>query len=209
MFRSICNSSISLLFIIFIYIIQSSAKSLIGESIFLQISFMYARNSSGPSTLLQQLQKEISKVIQKVSELPPSPQLNIIWKVTGVSLFRTVSLHLSALCLVVHKLSDDIRKQEVLERTNHLIPLIWHEPQRKRSKNSSILACVIVAVGMCLPSRWLATTKGIHIQTHSESMLTTEELLKAVFSLLYNPQLYIDENSLISSSAQNPESWKT
>jgi len=34
-----------------IYIIQSSAKSLILESLFLQISFTYTRDSSGPKTL--------------------------------------------------------------------------------------------------------------------------------------------------------------
>jgi len=39
------------LFAIFLYIIQSSAKSLILESAFLQISFTYTRDSSGPKTL--------------------------------------------------------------------------------------------------------------------------------------------------------------
>lgn len=47
--RSICNVSTSLLFVISLYIIQSSAKSLIVHSKFLQIWFTYAGNSSGPS----------------------------------------------------------------------------------------------------------------------------------------------------------------
>jgi hypothetical protein len=47
----ICKFSIFLLLIIFLYIIHSSAKSLIVDSIFLQKSFTYARNRSGPNTL--------------------------------------------------------------------------------------------------------------------------------------------------------------
>ena len=39
------------LFVIFLYIIQSSAKSLILKSMSLQISFTYPRNCSGPKTL--------------------------------------------------------------------------------------------------------------------------------------------------------------
>jgi hypothetical protein len=50
-FTSYCNYSISLLYIIFLYIIQSSAKSQIVDSVFLQLSFTYARHSSVPSTL--------------------------------------------------------------------------------------------------------------------------------------------------------------
>jgi hypothetical protein len=33
------------------------------------------------------------------------------------------------------------------------------------SSNSSIATCVLVAAGMCLPNRCLATAVGIHIQT--------------------------------------------
>ena len=49
--RSFCNFSLSFLFVIFLYIIQSSAKTLILESMFLQISFTYTRNSNAPRTL--------------------------------------------------------------------------------------------------------------------------------------------------------------
>jgi hypothetical protein len=51
LFRSLCNLSISLLFIIFMYVIQPSAESLMVDQIFPQILFTYARNSSEPSTL--------------------------------------------------------------------------------------------------------------------------------------------------------------
>jgi len=44
--RSICNISMSLSFMISLYLIQSSAKSLIAYSKFLQIWFTYVRNSS-------------------------------------------------------------------------------------------------------------------------------------------------------------------
>ena len=49
--RSFCKFSISFLFVIFLYIINSSAKILIFESTFLQISLTYTRNSSGLKTL--------------------------------------------------------------------------------------------------------------------------------------------------------------
>ena len=49
--RSFCNFSMSLWFVIFLYIMQSSASGLILESMFLQISFTYARNSTGSKTL--------------------------------------------------------------------------------------------------------------------------------------------------------------
>jgi len=49
--RSFCNFSLSFLFVIFLYIIQSLAKSLILKLMFLQISFTYTRKSSGPRTL--------------------------------------------------------------------------------------------------------------------------------------------------------------
>jgi hypothetical protein len=49
--RSLCISSASLLRIISLYIIQSPAKSRIFDPAFLQISFTYERNSSGPSSL--------------------------------------------------------------------------------------------------------------------------------------------------------------
>ena len=48
---SFCKFSMSFLFVIFLCIIQSAAKSLILYSVFLQISFTYTRNSSGPNTL--------------------------------------------------------------------------------------------------------------------------------------------------------------
>jgi hypothetical protein len=51
LFRSICNFSLCLMSIIFLYNIQSSAKSLSVDSLLYQISIMYAKNSSGPSTL--------------------------------------------------------------------------------------------------------------------------------------------------------------
>jgi hypothetical protein len=49
--RSFCNFPMSFLFVIFIYILQSSAKNLILESISLQISLTYTINCSGPKTL--------------------------------------------------------------------------------------------------------------------------------------------------------------
>jgi hypothetical protein len=49
--RSICKFSVSLLFKIVLYIMQSSAKSITVDSIFLQLLFTYARNSSGPSSI--------------------------------------------------------------------------------------------------------------------------------------------------------------
>ena len=49
--RSFCNFPVSFLFVIFLYVIQSSAKSTILESMFLQISFTYIRNSNGLKTL--------------------------------------------------------------------------------------------------------------------------------------------------------------
>ena len=45
--RSFCNFSLSFLFVIFLHIIESPAKSLILELMFLQISFTYTRNSNG------------------------------------------------------------------------------------------------------------------------------------------------------------------
>jgi hypothetical protein len=51
LFRSICKFSTSLLFKMFLYIIQSSAKSVIVGSLFFQISFTYARNNSGQRIL--------------------------------------------------------------------------------------------------------------------------------------------------------------
>ena len=50
-YRSSCNISMPLSFMIFRYIIQSSPISLIVGSKFLQIPFTYARNRSGPNTL--------------------------------------------------------------------------------------------------------------------------------------------------------------
>jgi hypothetical protein len=50
--RSSCSVSMSLSFMIFLYIIQLSRKSLRVGSKFLQISFTYARIRSGPNTLL-------------------------------------------------------------------------------------------------------------------------------------------------------------
>ena len=49
--RSICNVSMLLSFMIFLFIILSSAKSLIFDSKSLQISFTHMRNRSGPNTL--------------------------------------------------------------------------------------------------------------------------------------------------------------
>ena len=49
--RSFCNFSMSFLLVISLYITQSSAKSQTFESMFLQISFTYTRNSSGPKTV--------------------------------------------------------------------------------------------------------------------------------------------------------------
>ena len=49
--RPFCNFSVSFLFVIFLYILQSSAKSLMHESMLLQISFTYTRNCSGPKIL--------------------------------------------------------------------------------------------------------------------------------------------------------------
>jgi hypothetical protein len=51
LFRYICKFSVLLLFKIFLYIIQPSAKSLLVDSVFLHVSFTFARNSSGPRTL--------------------------------------------------------------------------------------------------------------------------------------------------------------
>jgi len=50
-FRSICNFYMSLPSMIFLYIIQSSAKSPIVDSMFLQISLTYTRNRWGPNSL--------------------------------------------------------------------------------------------------------------------------------------------------------------
>ena len=49
--KYVCNLSTSLLFTISLYITQPSANSLITYPMFFQISFMYARNKSGPNTL--------------------------------------------------------------------------------------------------------------------------------------------------------------
>ena len=49
--RAIYKVTVLLSFMIFLYIIQSSANSLIADSKFLQISFKHAMNRSGPNTL--------------------------------------------------------------------------------------------------------------------------------------------------------------
>jgi hypothetical protein len=51
--------------------------------------------------------------------------------------------------------------------------------------------------------------EGIHIQTHRENTLITEELLEAVLYLWSDPKLYKEDNSLLStmvgSQSQYPE----
>lgn len=39
--------------------------------------------------------------------------------------------------------------------------------------------------------------KGLHTWTHKECGLTAEELLDAVFSLWYDPKLYIEDSLLL------------
>jgi hypothetical protein len=63
--------------------------------------------------------------------------------------------------------------------------------------NSSIVACVFVAVGTCLPSCCLAVIRGIYIQTHKESRLIAEELFEAVFSLQYSSRLCMEGISVL------------
>jgi hypothetical protein len=40
-----------------------------------------------------------------------------------------------------------------------------------QNNNSSVVACVFVAMGICLPSHCLATTGGIHIQIYRGSKI--------------------------------------
>jgi hypothetical protein len=48
--------------------------------------------------------------------------------------------------------------------------------------------------------------RGIHIQTHRESRLTTEELLEAVLSLQSDPKFHKEDSSLLRTvvSMQKP-----
>jgi hypothetical protein len=71
-------------------------------------------------------------------------------------------------------LSHDSVSRETPGRTNHLLSFhyifsIWHDKYRienTASNNSAIVvACILVAVGTCLPSRCLTTIKG-DTQTH-------------------------------------------
>jgi hypothetical protein len=74
------------------------------------------------------------------------------------------------------------------------------------SNNSADVACVFIAMGMCSPSHCLTTVRGIYVQTHKESRLTTEELLEAAFSLWSDPKLYKENSSrhrtVVSSQLQ-------
>jgi hypothetical protein len=66
--------------------------------------------------------------------------------------------------------------------------------------DSSIVALVFLATGTCLMNCCLTTgplpskDKG-STHRHRKCRLTTKELLKAVFSLWYDPKLYREDNS--------------
>jgi hypothetical protein len=57
------------------------------------------------------------------------------------------------------------------------------------SNKSSITDCVFVAAETCLPSRCLATKERVHVQTHRESRLKTEEMLEAFFFFTVRPEV--------------------
>jgi hypothetical protein len=73
--------------------------------------------------------------------------------------------------------TNGVIKQEVLGRTNRLLSLIRHGPHWKRRVQQFFCCCVcfVIAVTFLL-SRCLATTRGIHRQTH--------RLMGGIFSLL-------------------------
>jgi hypothetical protein len=57
--------------------------------------------------------------------------------------------------------------EEILGRTTSLLYFIQHGTHKNdASNNSSTVACVSVAKVTFLPSRCLATIRGVHIQTH-------------------------------------------
>jgi L-cystine uptake protein TcyP (sodium:dicarboxylate symporter family) len=51
-------------------------------------------------------------------------------------------------------------KKEILARSNHLLSLIQHSIENNVSNNSSIIACVLFAMVLGLPSLCLTTTAG-------------------------------------------------
>jgi hypothetical protein len=150
-FRSICNFSVSLLFTIFLYIIQLFARNLIVDSVFLQISFTYTRNSSVPSTL------------------PCGTP--------DVTLPPIITLRLNSLCMAQKEIPYPYNYPLVYSRGGNfckqLITGNWIESLRKISYNSVYPTSVIQWVCSVLANRNYLTFTWI---SRPESMLTAQYL---------------------------------
>jgi hypothetical protein len=84
---------------------------------------------------------------------------------------------------------------------NYWPTFLWYDTdhtENDASDNSSIVACVFIATGTCLPSRCLVTMKG-YTYRHRHTGLTTDEILEMLFSLRSDPKLYIEGNSVLKN----------